>query len=83
MEISKELLSEVLDVHILKHSCNGYNLYYDYFKEGITYTSYNMTIYELIYLKLKQWSKLNKFFDKIDWSKEPEEIIMKAGELRK
>ena len=54
MEISKELLSGVLKLHILEYSCNGHNLYYDYFKDGVTYTSYNMTVGELAY-KIEDW----------------------------
>lgn len=54
MEISKDLLSEVLKLHILKYSCNGYNLYYDYFKDGVVYTSYNTTVGEVAF-KCKEW----------------------------
>ena len=41
-----------------------------------------INIYELVYLKLKQWSKLKNVFGKVDWSEEPEEILKKAEELR-
>ena len=106
MEISKELLSEVLDEDVrigtyikadvdedepvqytmqIKIYGNkvSYWRYYKEWDDGTTMVSCNVNIYELVYLKLKQWAKLKNFFDKIDWSEEPMEIIKKSEELRK
>lgn len=55
MEISKELLSEVLGSKVLNYSCNSKSIYYDYIEDGITYTSYNINIYELAH-KCKKWA---------------------------
>ena len=77
--ISKELLSEVLDVEVRVIA-------------GVTSTNelkYNndsiaqfINIYELAHKNLKQWAKLKNIFDKIEWSAEPEQIFNKAEELR-
>jgi len=76
---SKELLIAIgLDVNI--HT----DLYYDgnvlvihnQYQEEI-----NVNIYELMHMNLKEWAKINKVFDKIDWSVEPEDIILKANEI--
>ena len=105
MEISKELLSEVLgeDVRIgtyikadvdedepvqytmqIKIYGNkvSYWRYYKEWDDGTTMVSCSVNIYELAHKNLKQWAKLKNFFDKIDWSEEPEQIFKKVEEIR-
>ena len=79
MEISKELLSEVLGEEVESFSVHGYILEY-----SVPLTGFNKAIgiHELSHKNLKQWAKLNNVFDIIDWSGEPEEIFAKAEELR-
>ena len=72
--------------HIMKIEIYGNRVsYWRYYKEwddGSTMCRCSINIYELVYLKLKQWSKLKNVFGKVDWSEEPEEILKKAEELR-
>ena len=93
MNISKELLSEVLPDVNIERLCEWYevedailNTYYDcgsYNKQGRpTGLGYSINIYELAHKNLKQWAKLKNVFDIIDWSEEPEQIFKKAEELR-
>ena len=79
LEISKELLSEVLNLNItyIEH-CNNSIVY----KVSVYDREEEVNIYEFAYLNLKQWAKLKNVFDKIDWSEEPEQIFKKAEELR-
>ena len=88
MEVSKELLSEVLGIN------NISSIIYDIdFPNIIEYNQYatlargmrsiEINIYELVHLNFKHWAKLKDVFDKIDWSEEPEEILKKVEELRK
>ena len=85
MEVSKELL-QCLNKHltidkVISNTKNRIdnNIYWS-IKELDILQSKN--VYELVHLKLKEWTKLKNFFDKIDWSEEPEEILKKAEELR-
>ena len=92
MKVSKELLSEVLSYKlpykIKVHKiivCTGTLNYFYNSKDncgGLFEANAYINIYELVYLKLKQWSKLKNVFGKVDWSEEPEEILKKAEELR-
>lgn len=88
MEISKDLLGEVLSIS------NISSIIYDInFPNIIEYNQYatlargmrstEINLYELVHLNFKHWAKLMDVFDKIDWSEEPEEIIKKVEELRK
>ena len=86
MKISKELL-QCLNKHltidkVISNNKNRIdnNIYWS-IKELDILQSKN--VYELVHLKLKEWAKLKNFFDKIDWSEEPEEILSKAEEIRK
>ena len=55
IEISKELLDKVLNVEILKYDVRHTSIHYDYFKDGITCTSFNISKYELAH-KCKEWA---------------------------
>jgi hypothetical protein len=79
LKISKELLSEVLNLNITYiERCNNSIIY----KVSVYDREEEVNIYEFVYLNLKQWAKLNNVFDKIDWSEEPEQIFKKAEEFR-
>lgn len=86
--ISKELLSEVLNVEIsevtgmLTHKNNKSLLSYITKNCSINDGKELINIYELAHKNLKQWAKLKNFFDKIDWSEEPEQIFKKVEEIR-
>ena len=79
LEVSKELLSEVLNLNIT---------YIEHFNNSIVYKvsvydrEEEVNIYEFVYMNLKQWAKLKNVFDKIDWSEETEQIFKRAEELR-
>ena len=87
LKISKELLSEVLNLKVISHSLlnklnNSFNITYIPLEDSLYTRSMFINIYEFAYLNLKQWAKLKNVFDKIDWSEEPEQIFKKAEELR-
>ena len=88
MEISKELLSEVLNVEIsevngtLTHKNNKSLLSYITKNCSINEGKELINIYELAHKNLKQWAKLKNVFDIIDWSEEPEQIFKKVEEIR-
>jgi len=81
--ISRELLGEVLrrDCNISHLSVNDL-IYEEITTENRYIGLIGINIYELAHMKLKQWAKLKNIFDKIDWSEEPEQIFIKAEELR-
>ena len=84
--ISKELLSEVLDlkypIRIIHHFCKGQNvLNYDLHVECALFQE-SINIHELAHKNLKEWAKLKNVFDIIDWSEEPEQIFKKAEEFK-
>lgn len=89
MEISKELLSEILNVEIsevngtLTHKNNKSLLSYITKNCSINEGKELINIYELAHKNLKQWAKLKNVFDIIDWSEEPEQIFKKVEEIRK
>lgn len=90
MEVSKELLSEVLvglelDYEYPIEFYSNKNAFRYWVMESPKYqsTSEYINIYELLHLNFKHWAKLMDVFDKIDWSEEPKEIIKKVEELRK
>lgn len=97
IEISKELLSEVLgykeedyvivatekDIFLDKNY-----LHYEYQDPYCTLETYTtikdkINIYELAHKNLKQWAKINNVFDKINWLDEPDMIFKKTKELIK
>lgn len=79
MEVSKELLSEVLKLNITyTERCNNSIVY----KISVYDREEEVNIYELAHKNLKQWAKLKNVFDIIDWSGEPEQILSKAEEIR-
>jgi hypothetical protein len=79
LKISKELLSEVLNLNITYiERCNNSIVY----KVSVYDREEEVNIYEFVYLNLKQWAKLKNVFDKIDWSEEPEQIFKKAEKLK-
>ena len=79
MEISKELLSEVLKLNITyTERCNNSIVY----KISVYDREEEVNIYELVHKNLKQWAKLKNVFDIIEWSEEPEQIFKKVGEIR-
>ena len=87
LEVSKELLSEVLNLKVVSHglfnkSNNSFNITYMQSEDSLKSSWMPINIYEFAYLNLKQWAKLKNVFDKIDWSEEPEQIFKKAEELR-
>ena len=79
VEVSKELLSEVLNLNItyIEH-CNNSIVY----KVSVYDREEEVNIYEFVFKNLKQWAKLKNVFDKIDWSEEPEQIFKKAEKLK-
>lgn len=87
LKISKELLSEVLKLEVVKHSLynelhKSFNITYMQSEDSLKSSCMPINIYEFAYLNLKQWAKLNNVFDKIDWSEETEQIFKRAEELR-
>ena len=79
LKISKELLSEVLNLNITYiERCNNSIIY----KISVYDREEEVNIYELAHKNLKQWAKLKNVFDIIDWSGEPEQILSKAEEIR-
>lgn len=85
MEISKELLSEVLGYTPFKidkiKQVGGVGLTLILLNQDGTVRSYQ-NIYQLAHKNLKQWAKLKNVFDIIDWSEEPEQIFKKVEEIR-
>lgn len=85
MEISKELLEQVLDYAIVKNSKidddTNVKVHFKYYQNS--YEDDKINIYELVHLNLKEWAKSKNVFEKIDWSDEPEQIFEKAEELIK
>ena len=79
LEVSKELLSEVLNLNITYiERCNDSIIY----KISVYDREEEVNIYELAHKNLKQWAKLKNVFDIIDWSEEPEQIFKKVEEIR-
>ena len=76
MNISKELLSEVLDYKIETICQDPQFESYVIVNREKTYN-----IYELVHKKLKHWAKIKNIFDVIDWSEDIEQIFKKAEEL--
>ena len=83
LKISKELIKNVLVKETENLSDNfifsikdNYILFVD---EGEC--QFEVNIYELAHLNLKQWANFKNVFNIIDWSGEPEEIFAKAEEL--
>ena len=77
--ITKELLSEVLDegVRVIAGVTSTNELKYN--NDMIAQF---VNVYELAHKNLKQWAKIKDVFDIINWSEEPEQIFLKAEELR-
>lgn len=83
MEISKELLSEVLGHNDICNERITHNkLLYMCKNDGMMDYEYEYNIYELAHKNLKQWAKLKNVFNIIDWSEEPEQIFKKVEEIR-
>ena len=87
LKISKELLSEVLKLEVVKHSLfnksnNSFNITYMQSEDSLKSSWMPINIYEFAFKNLKQWAKLKNVFDKIDWSEEPEQIFKKAEKLK-
>ena len=90
MEISKELLSEVLGIRYIAMNpilepMNkiGYLVYGSQNTiQEVRSNHKQINIYELVHKNLKQWAKLKNVFDIIDWSEEPEQIFKKVEEIR-
>ena len=96
MNISKELLSEVINIKIediIDLKMFGKDL--KYYEKCLLKSCCDgrlsnhkdsicksINIYELAHKNLKEWAKLKSVFDIIDWSEEPEQIFKKAEELR-
>ena len=76
--------SELLNINSISDNVN-YNIrFLKDIENGWTESIGNRWIntHELAHKNLKQWAKLKNVFDIIDWSEEPEQIFIKAEELR-
>ena len=87
LEVSKELLSEVLNLKVVSHGLlnklnNSFNITYMQSEDSLKSSLMPINIYEFAFKNLKQWAKLKNVFDKIDWSEEPEQIFKKAEKLK-
>ena len=87
LEVSKELLSEVLNLKVVSHGLlnklnNSFDITYMPLEDDPYTRSMPINIYEFAFKNLKQWAKLKNVFDKIDWSEEPEQIFKKAEKLK-
>ena len=87
LEVSKELLSEVLNLKVVSHGLlnklnNSFNITYMQSEDSLKSSWMPINIYEFAFKNLKQWAKLKNVFDKIDWSEEPEQIFKKAEKLK-
>ena len=77
--ISKELLSEVLNLNITYIERYNNSIIY---KVSVYDREEEVNIYEFVFKNLKQWAKLKNVFDIIDWSEEPEQIFKKVEKIR-
>ncbi len=93
--ISKELISEVLDIKL--EDIVSFKMFMNelfYYRELLPRADcqgniskhrdsiqQSINIYEFVHLNLKQWANFKNVFNIIDWSGEPEEIIAKAEEI--
>ena len=87
LEVSKELLSEVLNLKVVSHGLlnklnNSFDITYMPPEDSLKSSLMPINIYEFAFKNLKQWAKLKNVFDKIDWSEEPEQIFKKAEKLK-
>ena len=83
LKISKELLSEVLNYEVdVFLGINKNEIDYTCCRdENEGYIDISINLYEFVHLNLKQWANFKNVFNIIDWSGEPEEIIVKAEEI--
>jgi len=83
--ISKELLSEVLEVNIKEIYKLGSNPNLD--KNDLPYSIARcgdierINIFELVYMNLKEWANSNNVYDEIDWSSDVEAIIKECQSI--
>ena len=87
LKISKELLSEVLKLEVVKHSLynelhKSFNITYMQSEDSLKSSWMPINICEFAFKNLKQWAKLKNVFNIIDWSEEHEQIFKKAKKIR-
>ena len=87
--ISKELLEDVLGIKVRYYEDIKHFYYFDKnalnweTKEYGRWRPLEINTYELVHKHLKQYTKDKNLFNKIDWSEEPKDILLKVMELRK
>ena len=86
--ISKDLLEDILKVKV--RYLEGIECYEVWNPNALDWSTYeigrwsNLSIntYELVHKHLKQYTKDSNLFNKIDWSEEPKDILLKVMELK-